>query len=734
MFCARGGMLLSFPRLRSRRAKERRAAGRGPEGGIGWPARRFPRISTPFRSCSPGTRASSAAGPPTARRNTASGRAGPGPRPRPRSWRSPPGSRSSGSAPGDHLAIIGRNRPVPLLGDGRGAVLRRGAGAALPGRGRRRDGLRARALRRALRDRRRPGAGGQGAGGRRPAAAARSTSSTSTRAACATTTTPGCTATPTCRRRGRERRRAGAARRSRARTAGAGRRTTPASCSTPPAPPAGRRAWCCPTATSSPPPRRAPRFDRLTAADSVLAYLPMAWVGDFIFSMGQAYVDRLLRRLPRERGDHAARPARDRPELLLRPAALLRGPADQRHDPHGGRRPARSARCSATSWSSPAGSARRSSTAGRSAPATGCATRSASCWSTARSRTCSASAAVRVGYTAGEAIGPEIFAFYRALGINLKQLYGQTEASVFITQQPDGEVRADTVGVPSPGRRAPDRRDRARSSTARPASSWNTTGAPRAPPPTKDAEGWVATGDAGFIEPATRAPADHRPRQGRGPHGRRQPVRAEVRREQAEVLPQHPRGGGVRQRPRHGDRASSTSTWPRSATGPSATTSPTAATRSSPRTREVYAMIQAHVEEVNRGLAADPMLAGCQVRRFLILHKELDADDGELTRTRKVRRRIIEEKYADLIRALYDGSARDLHRDRGDLRGRPQGPASARRCEIRDAAVVGRAAEGRRHGAEDRAADRPCGPAGRRPRGEPAFLHGLHAGDRHSPS
>ena len=71
---------------------------------------------------------------------------------------------------------------------------------------------------------------------------------------------------------------------------------------------------------------------------------------------------------------------------------------------------------------------------------------------------------------------------------------------------------------------------------------------------------------------------------------------------------------------------------------------------------EVYAMVRGHVEEVNRSLAADPALAGCQVHRFLILHKELDADDGELTRTRKVRRRVIEEKYADLIRALYDGS------------------------------------------------------------------------------
>ena len=58
---------------------------------------------------------------------------------------------------------------------------------------------------------------------------------------------------------------------------------------------------------------------------------------------------------------------------------------------------------------------------------------------------------VRVGYTAGEAIGPEIFDFYRSIGINLKQLYGQTEATVFITNQPDGEVRSDTVGVPVPG-------------------------------------------------------------------------------------------------------------------------------------------------------------------------------------------------------------------------------------------------------------------------------------------
>jgi long-chain acyl-CoA synthetase len=64
---------------------------------------------------------------------------------------------------------------------------------------------------------------------------------------------------------------------------------------------------------------------------------------------------------------------------------------------------------------------------------------------------------IRVAYTAGEAIGPEIFRFYRSLGINLKQLYGQTEASVYITAQPDGEIFADTVGKPN-RRRSEDRR------------------------------------------------------------------------------------------------------------------------------------------------------------------------------------------------------------------------------------------------------------------------------------
>jgi long-chain acyl-CoA synthetase len=71
---------------------------------------------------------------------------------------------------------------------------------------------------------------------------------------------------------------------------------------------------------------------------------------------------------------------------------------------------------------------------------------------------------------------------------------------------------------------------------------------------------------------------------------------------------------------------------------------------------QVYEVVKGHVEQVNRDLAGDPKLASSQIRRFVILHKELDADDGELTRTRKVRRRIVAEKYGPLIDGLYSGA------------------------------------------------------------------------------
>ena len=71
---------------------------------------------------------------------------------------------------------------------------------------------------------------------------------------------------------------------------------------------------------------------------------------------------------------------------------------------------------------------------------------------------------------------------------------------------------------------------------------------------------------------------------------------------------------------------------------------------------DVYKMVAEHIREVNLSLSKDKNLSNCQIRRFLVLHKELDPDDGEITRTRKVRRNLVNDKYSDLIKALYDGS------------------------------------------------------------------------------
>ena len=101
-------------------------------------------------------------------------------------------------------------------------------------------------------------------------------------------------------------------------------------------------------------------------------------------------------------------------------------------------------------------------------------------------------------------------------------------------------------------------------------------------------------------------------------------------------------------------------------------------------------MVAKDVAEVNRSLAKEKVLAGAQIRRFLILHKELDADDGELTRTQKVRRGFIAERYAPLVTALYNGSHEaDISTEVTFEDGR-KGTIAAR-VKIRDVQMVGSA-------------------------------------------
>ncbi|MEL6619749.1 MAG: AMP-binding protein [Pseudomonadota bacterium] len=291
---------------------------------------------------------------------------------------------------------------------------------------------------------------------------------------------------------------------------------------------------------------------------------------------------------------------------------------------------------------------------------------------------------VRVGYTAGEAIGPEIFDFYRSLGINLKQLYGQTEATVFITAQPDGEVRSDTVGVQCPGvelKIAENGEVFYRSPGVFVEYYKNA----ESTADTKDAEGWVATGDAGFIEESTGhlRIIDRAKDVGQMADGSLfAPKYVENKLKFfPNILEAVVFGNGREQ-------CTAFINIDLTAVGNWAERNNIGygSYQELAQHPQVLATIQDHVEEVNRSVAEDEMLSGCQVHRFVVLHKELDADDGELTRTRKVRRRIIEDKYGDIITALYDGSEEISTTTEVTYEDGRKGSISAT-LEVRDAAV-----------------------------------------------
>ena len=261
---------------------------------------------------------------------------------------------------------------------------------------------------------------------------------------------------------------------------------------------------------------------------------------------------------------------------------------------------------------------------------------------------------IRLAYTAGEAIGPEIFRFWRSLGVNLKQLYGQTEASVYITAQPDGEIYADTVGKPNIGVEV--KVDETGEVLFKsPGVFVGYYKDPEKTAETKTADGWVHTGDAGFLDPKTGhlKIIDRAKDVGRLNDGTLfAPKYIENK------LKFYP---NIREAVAFGDKRDfvcamlnidlvALGNW---AERNNIVYGSYQELAGHPR---VYDMLARHVDEVNRSLAEEKAMAGAQIRRFLILHKELDADDGEVTRTQKVRRSFVAERYAPLINALYDGS------------------------------------------------------------------------------
>ena len=263
-------------------------------------------------------------------------------------------------------------------------------------------------------------------------------------------------------------------------------------------------------------------------------------------------------------------------------------------------------------------------------------------------------ARVRIAYTAGEAIGPDLFSFFRSIGLNLKQLYGQTEAFLYLTAQPDGQIFADTVGpamtnvqlriaesgevlFKSPGMFVGYFKDDAKTAEV------------------TAEDGFIRTGDAGFFDPRTGhlRIIDRAKDVGRLNDGTLMaPKYIENK------LKFYP---NIREAVVYGDQRdfvcamlnidlTAVGNWAERNNIVYGSYQELAA---HPR---VYELLTQHVEAVNRSLADEQAMAGAQIRRFLILHKELDADDGEVTRTQKVRRSFVAERYAPLIRAFYDGS------------------------------------------------------------------------------
>ena len=291
---------------------------------------------------------------------------------------------------------------------------------------------------------------------------------------------------------------------------------------------------------------------------------------------------------------------------------------------------------------------------------------------------------VRIGYTAGEAIGPELFDFYRSLGINLKQLYGQTEATVFITQQPDGEVRSDTVGVPSPGVEVKID-DSGEVFYRSPGTFVEYYNNPTSTAGTKDAEGWVATGDAGFIEKASGhlRIIDRAKDVGKMADGRMfAPKFVENKLKFFPNILEAVVFGNGR------DMCTAFINIDLTAVGNWAERNNIAyaSYQELAGHPQVLDTIQQHISEVNNSVAQDEMLSGCQVHRFIVLHKELDADDGEMTRTRKVRRNVVEEKYSDLLDALYAGESSIYTETEVTYEDGRKGSITAT-LELRDAAI-----------------------------------------------
>jgi len=399
------------------------------------------------------------------------------------------------------------------------------------------------------------------------------------------------------------------------------------------------------------------RFDKLTAEDEVLAYLPPAWVGQNIFSYAQWLVCGYVVNCPESASTVTIDLKEIGPTYYFAPPRVFEGLLTSvmiRMEDAGrfkrwlfDRAMALARRVGpALMDKKPVGSLDRLRYAIGKVLIYG------------PLRNTLGFSRVRVAYTAGEAIGPDLFTFYRSLGINLKQLYGSTETAVFVCLQPDNEARSDTVGVPIEGvelKVEPSGEILVRSPGLLKEYYKN----PEATAEVLTADGWYRTGDAGFLDAAGHVKIIDRAKDvGRiagGDHDGALFAPKYIE-NKLKFFPY------IKEAVAFGDGREKVCVFVNidlEAVGNWAEKRnlPYGGYTELSQKPEVSALVKECVAKVNADLATDEKLAGSQISRFLILHKELDADDGELTRTRKVRRGFIAERYDVLVDALYGGKS-----------------------------------------------------------------------------
>ncbi|AKJ31492.1 AMP-dependent synthetase/ligase [Caldimonas brevitalea] len=397
------------------------------------------------------------------------------------------------------------------------------------------------------------------------------------------------------------------------------------------------------------------RFDHLTEAEEVLAYLPPAWIGQNCFSYAQWLACGYVVNCPESSATVAIDLKEIGPTYYFAPPRVFEGLLTSvmiRMEDAGRLKRWLFDRC--MRWARRIGPARLD---GQPLPALDrLRYRLGDLLVYGPLRNTLGFSRIRVAYTAGEAIGPDLFTFYRSIGINLKQLYGSTETAVFVCLQPDHQARADTVGVPIEGvelKVEPSGEILIRSPGLLKEYYKN----PEASAEVKTPDGWYRTGDAGFLDSAghlkiiDRAKDVGRLRGGAHDGALFAPKYVENKLKFFPYIKEAVAFGDGR------DRVCAFLNIDFEAVGHWAERRnlPYAGYTDLAQKPEVQALLRDCVAQVNADLAGDDQLAGSQVARCLVLHKELDADDGELTRTRKVRRGHIADKYRVLVDALYAG-------------------------------------------------------------------------------